>query len=377
MKKIKCKICGGECHAISNHLKVEHPEMTIAEYQRRFPTAPIFSEYAMKKINEQIALQEKSMPVGTKSLGGVFNINSDAAYSSVGKRPIPITVNENLSDEDKNYLPEVNDNYVFDVKELKYVMYGVENNIPVYIWGHKGTGKTELVEQICARTNRPLIRVQHTVNTEESQIVGQWVVRDGSMQFELGSLPLAMINGWTYLADEYDFAMPNVVAVYQSVLEGKPLMIKEAPSELRVIKPHKNFRFIATGNTNGTGDETGLYQGTTIQNSANYDRFGIVVNKHYLPREKEVEILISKTLISTEEARDLVEFASVVRDAFSAGQLGDTISPRTLLFIAQIGHSYSSIATGIQLAFLNKLSSMDKETCIQFAMRYYGNEFNV
>lgn len=49
-----------------------------------------------------------------------------------------------------------------------------------------------------------------------------------------------MKHGWMYLADEYDFAQPNVLSVYQAVLEGKPLYIKEADAANRVIKPHPN-----------------------------------------------------------------------------------------------------------------------------------------
>ena len=37
-------------------------------------------------------------------------------------------------------------------------------------------------------------------------------------------------------------------------------------------------------NTNGSGDETGLYQGTLIQNSANYDRFGMEDGRGWMAR---------------------------------------------------------------------------------------------
>ncbi len=392
--KIECAICGGLTHSIQLHLSKDHPEMTIAEYQKRFPKAPLLSETAKKCIEEK---RKASVAEAKKEGMALFHETFDLsekdpdAFSANGKKPIQITVLDKpvvnpdaKTEEEKkandeaqvalDSIPDLNTGYVFNTLELKNAMIGVEMNIPIYIWGHKGAGKTELVEQICARTNRPLTRVQHTVNTEESQIVGQWVVRNGQTEFEYGPLPEAMIHGWAFLADEYDFAMPNVLATYQAVLEGKPLMIKEAPASMRVVRPHPNFRFFATGNTNGTGDETGLYQGTTIQNSANYDRFGVVIKKSYLRPEDEQQILIKNARVSQDDAKELVRFATDVRESFDSGKIGDTISPRTLIFAAKLGLRRGSFRAGLELAFLNKLSTVDKEVCSGVAQRIFGGK---
>lgn len=375
-EKIECPICGALVHSIASHLKTDHPEMSLKEFQKRFPDAPIMSEWARQKVEEVLKQREEESRVsGLPFLHEVFGFErtDQSVLSSVGKKPIPIHVLEKTGGSDDALIPAVNEGYVFDGNELKQVMLGVELNIPIYIYGHKGAGKTELVEQICARTNRPLLRVQHTVNTEEAQIVGQWTVKEGQTIFEYGPLPLAMINGWVYLADEYDFAMPNVLATYQAVLEGKPLMIKEAPLTQRIVKPHPNFRFFATGNTNGTGDETGLYQGVTIQNSANYDRFGIVLNKKYLGREDEIKILTTNTKIAPKDAESMVDFARSVREAFDAGKIGDTISPRALLSATKLGIALASFRAGLDLAFMNKLSQTDKEACREYANRLFGS----
>ncbi|WP_278634274.1 AAA family ATPase [Sutterella wadsworthensis] len=370
-QKICCEICKQKVHSIQLHLQKEHPEMSLEEYKRRFPEAPLYSDYAKSLLEKHFKEKtEAARQDGVHFFHEVFNLTSSSAFSTEGSRPIPITVLNRGDGSD--LIPEVNTNYVFNIKELKFLLSGIEMGMPVYIWGHKGAGKTELVEQICARTQRPLLRVQHTVNTEEAQIIGQWVVRDGETKFEYGPLPMAMLNGWAYLADEYDFALPNVLAVYQAVLEGKPLMIKEAPASMRIVKPHPNFRFFATGNTNGTGDETGLYQGTTIQNSANYDRFGVVLKKAYMGFEDELKILTGNSEIQETEARELLQFAKSVREAFDAGKISDTISPRTLLFAAKLGIVHASFRTGLRLAFMNKLSAADYEVCDAFAQRLYG-----
>jgi cobaltochelatase CobS len=217
-----------------------------------------------------------------------------------------------------------------------------------------------------------MLRVQHTMNTEESQILGQWTAVNGATKFELGPLALAMKRGWVYLADEYDFAMPSVLAVYQPVLEGKSLVIKEADAANRIIKPHPNFRFAATGNTNGSGDETGLCQGTAIQNAANYDRFGMVIKMEYMPKDQETKILINQTGVSEEDAAKIIDFASRVRENYDGSKISTTISPRTLINAAKLGRMRGDYRMGISLSFANKLNKIDREVVDQLSQRIFS-----
>lgn len=389
--KIKCEICGEEVHAIHIHLKEAHPEVTITEYREKFPGAPILSERAKQLLAERKKAQEASAATGGKTaetaksaesdsesleegvarkpLNVVFGLGSAKAALSSQGLPIPITV---MTNPDPEMTPVVSNDYVYDIDELKNVLMALELNIPCYVWGHKGSGKSELFEQVAARTGRSFLRVQHTANTEESHIVGQWTVKGGETMFELGPLPLAMKNGWMYAADEYDFAMPSVLSVYQAVLEGKSLMIKEADAANRIIKPHKNFRFVATGNTNGSGDETGLYQGTNLQNSANYDRFGMVIHKQYMKKKDESKILQNRVGLVEKDADKMVEFASLVREAYDGAKISDVISPRTLIYASRIGIKRGSFRQGITLSFTNKLTKVDREAVDGIAQRVFG-----
>ena len=392
-EKIKCELCSAEVHAIQMHLKSDHPGVSIDQYIRDFPDAPLMSELAKQKLAEKRAAKVGAdeeggkiemagtsaatvstlIPKGAvtkKAFNEVFNLGkAKGAFSSKGD-PIPISVI--YSSDHPDMVPVSSDDYVYDIDELKNVILAIELNIPCYVWGHKGSGKSELFEQIAARTGRGFMRVQHTVNTEESHIAGQWTVKDGHTVFELGPLPMAMINGWTYCADEYDFALPSVLSVYQAVLEGKPLVIKEADAANRIIKPHPNFRFVATGNTNGSGDETGLYQGTNIQNSANYDRFGMVIHKQYMKKSAESLILQNRVGLVKEDADKMVEFASLVREAYDGAKISDVVSPRTLIYAAKIGVKRGSFRQGITLSFINKLSKVDREVVDGLAQRIFG-----
>jgi cobaltochelatase CobS len=385
---IVCKLCGERTHAMQIHLRDHHPKTSVAAYQAQFPEAPLLSETAKRKLAEKraaaaattvsdpalAATAKPAAPIdpSKRSFHEVFSLGSDPAARNSHGNPIPLTVLES-DPELAPYIPDTDPNHVWDVENLKNVMMAIELDMPTYIWGHMGTGKTSDIVNICGLTNRPAIRVQHTLQTEESHILGQWVLRKGETVFNPGPLPLAMKMGLVYIADEYDFGSPGIMAVYQPVLEPKgALFIKDADPENRLIRPHPNFRFVATGNTNGSGDEAGLYQGTQIQNAANYDRFGMVIQKHYMKPEKEVEIVRGQAGIGAADAKKLVEFAGKVREAFEGKKISNTISPRSLISAARIGTKRGSMRIGLALAFGNKLNTVDRTVVDAVAQRIFG-----
>lgn len=390
--KIKCEIDGALVHSIQAHIKANYAsEWTIERYKDAYPNAPLLSEFAQQALarsarereekdrqareaaNAATPMMQAAFQVSHQPLHEVFDLGNAAAAMSSRGQPIPVAVLSGHSGESLNYLVEVDKSYVFNIDLLKKVLVGIALNKPTLLWGMHGTGKTTIIQQACARTRRPVMRVQHTLNMEESNVVGQWIVKDGETQFQLGPLALAMINGWAYIADEYDVAMPSVIALYQPVLEGQALVIKDAPPHLRKIIPHPDFRFFATGNTNGTGDETGLYQGTLMQNSANYSRFGITEEVDYMAPDIEENILVSKCKIPAAPAKKIVKFANDVRKLFRDGKISMTISPREMINAADNGVAFGgNWSLGIELAFANRLPRVDKKTVQEYLQRSFA-----
>lgn len=384
--KIICQIDGAECHAIQLYLRDAHPDVTIEAYKAKYPHAPLLSPWAIymqeqnakKKAqsnaaapaaaNNQPVLRAAfvdqmpfSMTESKAAFHEVLELGSAPAAMSAKGTPISITVMTDHNENDKIYLPKIEPEYVFNIDLAKKVVMGLQLGMNVYLHGFHGTGKTTILEQIHARTGRPFVRVQHTLNMQESDVLGTYVAKNGETPFQLGPLPMAMLNGWTYCADEYDYAMPAVTALYQPVLEGKALLIKEAPPEFRVITPHKNFRFVATGNTNGSGDETGLYQGTLLGNAANYSRFHITEEVQYMESSLEVAILVGRTGIDKRDATKIVKFANNVREAYMESKISMTISPRELISAARLGIAFGGKwGTGLELAFANRCTRTDK-----------------
>ena len=78
------------------------------------------------------------------------------------------------------------------VKDPNFVPFGnygdLENIIksgifyPAYISGPTGNGKSTMVEQICAKHKRPLIRVNLNMMTDEEQLIGSKTLIEGNVQ---------------------------------------------------------------------------------------------------------------------------------------------------------------------------------------------------
>ena len=157
------------------------------------------------------------------------------------------------------------------------------------------------------------------------------------MTFEYGPLALAMRYGALLLLNEIDLTSPEIAAGLNSVLDGSPLCIAENGGEL--IVPHPMFRLVATANTNGGGDDTGLYQGTQRQNLAWLDRFTICEVGY--PSADVEKSLLARRFSSLPEplCAIMVDYANEVRKLFmgeaSTSNLTNTIevtfSTRSLL----------------------------------------------
>lgn len=406
MKKIKCQACGAECHAIKAHLKEAHgPDsdnhITLDEYEQQYPGAPLLSDVMKKKLAERkgdeaapekpkatvppaaaapqmqaVSGEDIESSYSTKAMHEIFGLKKERALNGVGK-PVMVSVSNRTDSPDR--VP-VEEDYYPDIDALKNVLLALEFNEPIMIWGHAGVGKTSIFRYVCRHTNRRLVRVQHTAETQEHKIIGQMAVKKGFdkegkaysfTEFELGDLPRAALNGWVYLADEIDRAQPEVLSAYQAVLEGQPLHLPEAPPEYRVIVPHPDFRFVATGNSNGMGDETGIHRAVQRQDAATFERFSIVMQLNYLDKADEIEMLKDKAKVSQAHAEKMWAFADKIRSQFPH-EFPLTIGPRVLIKIARLGRLKGNFTQGVQLAYANRLPETERKAAMDLAARMIG-----
>ena len=123
--------------------------------------------------------------------------------------------------KDSEYVPDIDDAYVFDHDTTLAILAGFAFNRRVMIQGYHGTGKSTHVEQVAARLNWPCIRVNLDSHISRIDLIGKdaIVIRDGKQitEFREGILPWALQNPCALCFDEYDAGRPDVMFVIQRV----------------------------------------------------------------------------------------------------------------------------------------------------------------
>jgi cobaltochelatase CobS len=280
-----------------------------------------------------------------------------------------------------DYVPIVEDSYVFDHDTTMSVLAGFAFNRRVLIQGYHGTGKSTHIEQIAARLNWPLVRVNLDSHISRIDLIGKdaIVLREGKQitAFREGILPWALQNVCALCFDEYDAGRPDVMFVIQRVLEveGKLTLLDQS----RIIHPHDCFRLFATSNTVGLGDTTGLYHGTQQINQGQMDRWNVVSTLNYLPHDEEMKIVLSK--VPSYDSEDghktisaMVALADLSRSGFIGGDISTVMSPRTVITWAENLEIFKDIAFAFRVSFLNKCDELERPIVAEYYQRCFGTE---
>ena len=256
------------------------------------------------------------------------------------------------------------------VKYPDYVPFGFYKDLtniirtnmyyPVFITGLSGNGKTLMVEQVCAMLNRECIRVNISIETDESDLLGGPTLVNGNVVNRDGPVITAMKRGAILLIDEVDRGS-NKLMCLQGILEGKPYYNKKNGE---LVKPAAGFNVIATANTKGRGSEEGRYL-SQILDDAFLERFPITVEQEYPDAKTEKKIL--SPLIDDKEFVDhLVQWADIVRQSFDQGAVDEIISTRRLVHIAKAFKIFGDRMKAIELC----VSRFDAETKTAFLDLY-------
>ena len=249
----------------------------------------------------------------------------------------------------QNLIPEQDDTFVkfgpfTDVKKI------IQSKLfyPAFITGLSGNGKTFSVEQACSQTNRELIRVNITIETDEDDLIGGFRLVDGSTVWHNGPVIEALERGAVLLLDEIDLAS-NKILCLQSILEGKGVFLKKIG---RWVNPAAGFNVIATANTKGKGSDDGRFIGTNVLNEAFLERFPVTFEQDYPAPSIENKILKnvadSLKVKDTDFCKRLVDWGDIIRKTFYDGGIEEIISTRRLVHIVRAFSIFNDKAKSIK-----------------------------
>ena len=301
------------------------------------------------------------------SVREVFGIESDIRVPAFSMRT--------------DHVPAYDSAYRFEPETTLAILAGFSHNRRVLIQGYHGTGKSTHIEQVAARLNWPMIRINLDSHISRIDLIGKdaIVLRDGKQitKYREGMLPWALQRPVAIVFDEYDAGRPDVMFVIQRILEveGK-LTLLDAN---RVLKPHPYFRLFATANTIGLGDATGLYHGTQQINQGQMDRWNIVARLNYLKFADEVAILLAKlpnydSVEGRKTLEQMVLLADLTRQGFMQGDLSTVMSPRTVITWAENNEIFADLDFAFRTTFMNKCDEMERDTVCEYYQRCFGRE---
>ena len=329
-------------------------------------------------------------PKHLTALADALNIPRREAFNIIDKMPkvrrgvynlenvvIPFRANPQENKPVATSVQSIRNSEIFvPAKDQYYVPWGnfklIEKVVksgmfyPMFITGLSGNGKTLMVEQVCAKLNKELIRVNITIETDEDDLLGGFRLVNGETKFMPGPVIEAMERGCTLLLDECDLGS-NKLLCLQPVLEGKGVYLKKIN---KWVTPKDGFNVIATANTKGKGSDDGRFIGTNILNEAFLERFAVTMEQPYASATTEKKIVLGSMkkygAVDEEFATNLVTWAEVIRKTFFDGGVDEVISTRRLDHIVKAFAIFGDKMQSIELC----VARFDEDTKASFLDLY-------
>lgn len=249
----------------------------------------------------------------------LFGINGGKTYPGV---------------EPSEFTPAASSDYIFQEELLLLLLSWLDGSGPkgknLSLYGPQGAGKTSGIFETAARTGHEVFHFSGADSGEGATLLGKVILKQGTMEFDPGPLLLAAIRGGILLIDEVDLLPPAESAMLNIALDGRPIPVPDGIGGEKYITPKPGFRVAVTSNTGGAGDTDRRYAGAKRQHGGFLDRFRSF-QVSYMKPDQELTILAK--LVPTLDGtimKTMVETSEEVRRLFTNGELGVTLSTRTL-----------------------------------------------
>ena len=146
------------------------------------------------------------------------------------------------------------------------IMACIKHDIPVYLVGPAGTGKSYTLKTIAQTLGLDF----YSTNAIQDVYTGLKGFIDAGGEYHETEFYKAFTNGGVFLIDEMDASIPEALTTINTSIANR---FFEFPNGR--IDAHPDFRIVAAGNTYGNGADE-MYTGRMVLDSASLDRFTVI-----------------------------------------------------------------------------------------------------
>lgn len=231
-----------------------------------------------------------------------------------------LPVEEYTFKEEPYYLPVGN--------EVEIFAAAYENRLPVNLKGPTGCGKTRFMEYMAYRLKRPLITIACHEDLTANDLLGRFLIKGDSTEWNDGPLTKALKSGAICYLDEVVEARKDTIVVIHPLTDDRRIMPIDKLGI--VLKAPPEFMLSVSYNPGYQSVFKDLKQSTR-------QRF-ISIDFDYPPAGLETEIVAHESGIDREMAGTLVEVGQRVRN-FKQHGLEEGVSTRLLIYAGKLIHS--------------------------------------
>lgn len=274
--------------------------------------------------------------------------------------------------EKGDFTPEIDPHYQFPREELVMFLMGLSLDNTIFLQGHSGTGKTELVKQVAARLNYNLMQINFDGHLTRADLVGEPELKAGETGFRYGLIPQAFNTpGTLVLLDEVDACPPETAFVLQrAISEDRKFLLMETNE---VYPLHPQNKIVGTANTVGQGDDTGLYTaGTNIQNYSFMNRWQMILKLDYLSKDAEKKMLADRfPKVNDNIINGVVNVLETARTAYKNNELAFPLTTRDAVNWLEKISFFPLPMKAAKISFLHKMTIEDARVVGEAIQRWF------
>lgn len=229
--------------------------------------------------------------------------------------------------------------------------------LPCLMVGMAGTGKTHASEQVAEALGLDYYTMSVGAQTSKSDIIGFMNANGGYVSTHFRT---AFEKGGVFLMDEIDAGNANVLIQVNAALSNGLCAFPDA-----MIKKHKDFVFIASANTYGTGMNR-QYVGRNQLDAATLDRFTIV--------DWDIDNQLEEHLATGEHGKSWFEAVKAVRYFIAKHNVRALVTPRATQKGSLLLSNGFHVKDVIPAVLLGSVPDDKKEEVTKLAIAAFGTE---